>query len=165
MFISCLGCRCGRVKKGGKCRKYVSRNRCKCIVSPMKSCSLKCKCAGHCGETMCKRRVKKISNKQKKQRPRAKHVLQTCKEKIPKCMPQGQEKNPPNFLELCILCAIIHFVKFGSMNSSNYENNMYAFYTSIIDVLQSHGICLPISKLSEDVVTTKLKSMAKNFRK
>ena len=86
-------------------------------------------------------------------------------EKIRKCAPTQQETEiPPNFLEVCFLCAIVHYTRSNSFQTSSYDvSDMYVLYLSIIDALQSLGIYLPAAKLTKDIIIKKLNNIKKKI--
>lgn len=111
-------CRCGsnKTKKTGCKRRYKNVNRCQCIIK-YKTCSTLCKCSGQCGGATCKKTVL-LTGKKLRSPPKMKHILQTSKIKFQ--TPFTKLSFPLNFLEMCLLCAVIHSFKISGHRSLFY---------------------------------------------
>lgn len=153
------------MKTTGIKRSYRNTSRCSCILK-FKSCSSKCKCIGRCGGITCRKKVVVPKEKGKKRLSpgKAKHLLQTAVRKSP--LPESQKVkangNCFNFLEICVLCAIIH--GFMDMNVESWNTDkVFSMYISIIEALLDLGIVLPLTQWSKEAIEKELHKLRKQF--
>ncbi len=94
--------------------------------------------------------------------PGSKHILQKVSSEN---MFKGQIIGSIlNFLEVCILVTMVHFVTSGSICSWD-STTIYNVYTCVIDTLLAIGIVLPIRKFSKDFIWRKTQQLKKNLKK
>ena len=158
-------CRCGRnVKKGTK-RNYRNTGRCNCILKH-RSCNQNCKCVGHCGGIACRKKVfGSVAKTRNGPSPeKAKHILQTSMRKSPLSHSENLtiSGHSFNFLEICVLCAIIH--GFQDMSVDCWDTDrVYSTHISIIEALLDLGIILPIFVHSKQAIERELHTLRKQF--
>jgi hypothetical protein len=92
---------------------------------------------------------------------RIKHTLQKSKEKLSIPDPSCND-NLPNFLEVCVLCTIIHFFNSGRINSWDHDI-AYGIYTGVIDSLLQIGFVIPLRKFTREIVWKRLEILKKQF--
>ena len=156
-------CRCGmnNAKAKPSKKKYFSRNRCKCILKS-RTCHIGCKCDGRCGGLQCKSIVLSDSMTQKKATKRytkVKHSLQKSKVKLLSTEKHGFQLN---FMEICILCAIMQ--NFKSIGKDCFDTKgIYCMYTKIINSLLDLGIVLPVNLWNEKKIHNEINKLKKHF--
>lgn len=159
-------CRCGLNKKNGSHpkRNYCNTNRCKCMLK-YGSCQQNCKCVGRCGGLVCKKKVI-VSIKKNRNGPspgKAKHLLQTSVRKS--LLPNYELPTNGysfNFLEICVLCAIIHGFKDMSVDCWDTDK-VHSMYIAIIEALLNLGIVIPLTQCSKQAIAKELHKLKKQF--
>lgn len=152
-------CRCGsnKTKKTGCKRRYKNVNRCQCIIK-YKTCSTLCKCSGQCGGATCKKTVL-LTGKKLRSPPKMKHILQTSKIKFQ--TPSTKLTFPLNFLEMCLLCAVIHSFKISGKQF--VAADVHSMYIQVIDSLLEIGIVLPLERRTLHSLYTEITKIEKDF--
>ena len=108
---------------------------------------------------MCKAKVLKPHKKDTKQPKRAKHTLQRSNTQVF----MKDDDRCTNFLEVCLLCTMIHFFRAGLFDSWDVDM-AYQIYTACIDGLHALGIVLsPLRRWTKEFIWKKLQQLTKEF--
>ena len=158
--FSIHSCRCGSNKSQNNVqrRKYKSQARCQCLLK-YRGCSRLCKCSGQCGGGKCKELVLCKGNKGSLL-PKLRHILQTSKRNLQP--PRSSDSTSAlNFLEICLLCAVIHYFKNSGKQCG--VDDVQSMYIKVIDSLMEIGIALPLERRTFNVLYNEIIKLKKDF--
>ncbi len=88
------------------------------------------------------------------------HVLQTSNRKLKPSA--SNAANSFNFLEVCVLCAIMLVLKKKTGGQCRPED-VHSMYNPVIDSLLEFGIILPLERRRMDAVFNEFKKLEKDF--
>ena len=92
--------------------------------------------------------------------PKLRHILQTSKRNL-QPPPNSDFKSALNFLEMFLLCAVIHYFKNSGKQCG--VDDVQAMYIKVIDSLMEIGIALSLEKRTFNVLYNEIIKLKKDF--